>query len=53
MQAKKLAEKYPEIKCESYGFGEERAFAAECFWAALCAIASCWAIVGNLSWHGA
>lgn len=23
-QAKKLAEKYPEIKCESYGFGEER-----------------------------
>ncbi|CAE7850779.1 unnamed protein product, partial [Symbiodinium microadriaticum] len=22
--AKKLAEKYPEIKCESYGFGEER-----------------------------
>ena len=27
-QAKKLAEKYPEIKCESYGFGEERALAA-------------------------
>lgn len=23
-QAKKLAEKYPEMKCESYGFGEER-----------------------------
>ncbi|CAE6941406.1 KCNJ11 [Symbiodinium sp. CCMP2592] len=27
-QAKKLAEKYPEIKCESYGFGEERASTA-------------------------
>ena len=27
-QAKKLAEKYPEMKCESYGFGEERTFAA-------------------------
>jgi hypothetical protein len=24
LQAKKLAEEYPEIKCESYGFGPER-----------------------------
>jgi len=23
-EAKKLAEEYPEIKCESYGFGPER-----------------------------